>query len=123
MKSWVAQGADLETRLAGHEDVSTASVSRPGASRRRTRRLEVRVDAEQFKHDTTAKLVAELTAFLDPIQDRLARRDEVRLAFAESVERETIGKYETQWAEAIRSISDQTECPRYHGLRSRPRSG
>ena len=80
--------------------------------------------AEQFKHDTTAKLVADLTAFVDPDPKKGLLADvRGRLAFAESVEQETIGKYETKWADAIRSIADRTECPKYDGSRSSRSSG
>jgi serine/threonine protein kinase/formylglycine-generating enzyme required for sulfatase activity len=80
--------------------------------------------ADQFKHDTTAKLVADIMGFMDPDPKKGLLTDvRVRLAFAESVERETIGKYETRWADAIGSIADKAECPGYGGLTIKPQLG
>ena len=77
--------------------------------------------AEQFKHDTTAKLVADLTAFVDPDPHKGLLSDvHARLAFAESVERETLVKYEAAWKRAIESIA---ASPKYHGLTIRPQLG
>jgi serine/threonine protein kinase/formylglycine-generating enzyme required for sulfatase activity len=80
--------------------------------------------SEQFKHDTTQKFAAELTAFVDPDPHKGLLSDvRGRLSFAETVERETIGKYETKWADAIRSVSDIAECPKYKGLKIKPQLG
>ena len=80
--------------------------------------------AEQFKHDTTAKLVADLTAFLNPNPTKgLVAHVLTRRAFAESVQQETIGKYETKWADAIKSIADKEDSPKYGGLEIKPQLG
>ena len=135
MKAWVEQGAALAERLDGHRElleelrksgVKVLPDSRPGESRPADSppTWQFTSDAAQFKHDTTAKLVADLTAFVDPDPKKGLLADvRDRLAFAESVERETIGKYETKWADAIRSIADQTECPKYDGLKIKPQLG
>ena len=46
-----------------------------------------------------------------------------RLAFAESIKQETIQKYSRQWTVAARSITDQSRCPKYHGLVIKPQVG
>jgi formylglycine-generating enzyme required for sulfatase activity len=134
MRSWVEQASDLEERLPGHQDVvnrlrmSAAAIPINEESRAAGGRPQERVtwrfgDASvQFKHDTTAELVADLTAFLDPKRGLLAQM-RARLAFAELVERETIGKHESRWANAIRSIADENECPKYGGLKITPQLG
>jgi formylglycine-generating enzyme required for sulfatase activity len=135
MKAWVDQGAALAERLGGH--VAFLAEVRESGRRvaRESRQGESQPaesgsiwlfasDAEQFKHDTTVKLVADLTAFADPDPAKgLLANVRKRLAFAESVERETIGKYENEWADAIRSIASVAECPQYAGLRIRPQLG
>ncbi len=68
--------------------------------------------ALQFKHDTTAKLVEGMTAFVDPKKGLLADVGG-RLAFAESVKRETIEKYKAKWDAAIAAIKAE---PKYGGL-------
>ena len=114
------------SRACGSRRQPVLPESRPGESRPADSRPAWRfaTDAEQFKHDTTAKLVADLTAFVDPNPKKGLLADvRARLAFAESVERETLGKHEAKWAEAIRSIADAGECPKYGGLRIKPQLG
>ena len=62
------------------------------------------------------KLVADLTTFVHPDPKR-GRFAEIRRRLAIAG---TLGKYETEWANAIRSIADQTQCPKYHGLKITP---
>jgi formylglycine-generating enzyme required for sulfatase activity/predicted Ser/Thr protein kinase len=125
MKSWVDQAADLERRVPGHREVlarlRSSSGVIPGAAQTWNFGSST---AEQFKHDTTAKLVEDLMAFADPDPKKGLLADvRARLAFAESVERDTIGNHEARWADAIRSIADVNECPKYRGLRIKPELG
>jgi formylglycine-generating enzyme required for sulfatase activity len=78
----------------------------------------------QFKHDTLAKLVVDLTAFVDPDprNGTLANVRE-RLAFAESVRRETLDKHAAKWQEAIASIADPVQGAKYKGLILKPQLG
>ncbi len=80
--------------------------------------------SDQFRHDTLAKLVTDLVAFLDP-DPRKGTRASVaaRLKFAESVHRETIANHEAKWGEAIASIANATTCPKYAGLKITPQLG
>jgi formylglycine-generating enzyme required for sulfatase activity len=135
MRAWVEQASALARRLDAHQALLEAlrksgrralPESRPGPSGSADSRPGwlFASDADQFRHDTTMKLVADLTAFVDPdpAQGLIAdMRD--RLAFAESVERETLEKYAREWAEAIRSIAQTSECPKYRGLRIKPQLG
>jgi formylglycine-generating enzyme required for sulfatase activity/serine/threonine protein kinase len=135
MRGWVTQAVALAGHLDGHKAVlelmrksghEMTPESRPGDSRPADSRpvWQFPTDAEQFKHDTTANLVADLTAFVDPGPHRGRLADvRGRLAFAESVERETIARYESEWADAIRSIADETESPKYQGLNMKPQLG
>jgi formylglycine-generating enzyme required for sulfatase activity len=113
MKSWIEHGADLASRLDGHREVLA-----------RLRGSKLASTAEQFKHDTTARLVTDLTAFADPDPQRgLLANLRHRLAFAESVRRETIEKPAERWSDAVRSIRDANACPAYRGLRIAPQLG
>jgi formylglycine-generating enzyme required for sulfatase activity/serine/threonine protein kinase len=117
MRAWLEQAADLERRLDGHRRVldrlrDPADSGGPFAS-----------SSEQFKHDTTEKLVSNLTAFVSSEPEGLLPNVRRRLAFAESVRDESIGKHEARWAEAVRSIADEDACPKYRGLRIAPQLG
>jgi formylglycine-generating enzyme required for sulfatase activity len=133
MHAWMNQALALAARLDGHRKLleelrksgtQVFPASRPGETRPTDSRptWQYASDAAQFKHDTTARLAADLTAFADPQKGLLAKVRE-RLSFAESVERETLGKYESKWADATRSIGEATECPKYQGLRIKPQLG
>jgi formylglycine-generating enzyme required for sulfatase activity len=135
MRDWIGRAQELEERLPGHHEVLDrlrrsavllTAEPRSSDSQRSDSRPTWRLPSasEQFKHDITAKLVSDLTAFVDsdPKMGLLAEM-RGRLAFAESVERETLDKFEAKWADAIRSISDQTECPKYQGLMIAPQLG
>jgi formylglycine-generating enzyme required for sulfatase activity len=74
---------------------------------------------EQFLHDTLAPMVGELRAFADP-QRGMLRSVEERLAWAESIERESLGKYEREWHAAIADIAGDDV---YGGLQLRPQIG
>ena len=141
--AWPPSRARVETSGITPRHIPPAPASRPSPTDLRTavakldaeiERLDAQIHerltwkfestAEQFKHDTTAKLVADLTAFVDPDPKKGLLADvRGRLTFAESVERETIGKYETKWADAIQSIADKAECPKYDGLKIKPQLG
>src|SRR5262249_3835011 len=135
MKSWLAHATELAGRLEGHtralerirrSGTPVAPESRAGASRAADSRPAWKVEptSDQFKHDTTARLVAELGTFVDPDPHRGTLTSvRKRLAFAESVEHETVGRYAAEWKEAIRSIADVAECPKYAGLRVAPQIG
>jgi formylglycine-generating enzyme required for sulfatase activity/serine/threonine protein kinase len=118
MRSWVEDASQLGQRLEGHRVIldQLRAESRPES--------RFASHAAQFKHDTTAKLVADLGRFLDPDPVKgLVANVRARLAFAESVERESLGKHEARWADAIRSIRDPADCPKYGGLAIEPQLG
>ncbi len=81
-------------------------------------------DEDQWRHDTLAGLVRELTVFSgdDPRESTIAdvRR---RLAFAYTVEENTLGTFDVEWEEAISSIGSRVECPSYEGLSIQPQLG
>jgi serine/threonine protein kinase/formylglycine-generating enzyme required for sulfatase activity len=112
--------ADLGTAVA----MLDAEIQRLDAQIHERLTWKFGANSEQFKHDTTARLVADLAGFVDPDPKQGLLADvRGRLSFAESVQRETIGKYETKWADAIRSIADKTECPKYGGLQIKRQLG
>jgi formylglycine-generating enzyme required for sulfatase activity len=109
---------DLAARLPEHEAVLARL-----AAEARTDGGAVRFasDADQFKHDTIARLVAglrDLTARGGPIE-----RVRGRHAFASTVREATIVAHQAAWDEAIRSIGDTTASPAYRGLRLKPQLG
>ncbi len=79
---------------------------------------------DQFHYDHLFRLVSGLEEFVDPDPRRgtIARIRE-RLAFATSVVDASITRHRREWSEAIRSISDVEECPRYGGLVIVPQVG
>jgi serine/threonine protein kinase/formylglycine-generating enzyme required for sulfatase activity len=135
MRAWLKQSDDLAKRLDEHrtvlanlrtQGIALAPESRGADSRPADSRASWRFQspALQFKHDTTENLVRNLTAFVDPDPKFGLRAEMVRrVAFTESVERETIEAPAARWVEAIRSIADATESPIYRGLVIRPQLG
>jgi formylglycine-generating enzyme required for sulfatase activity/serine/threonine protein kinase len=79
---------------------------------------------DQFHYDHLSALVAGLERFVDPDPHvgTMARVND-RLAFAKSVVQESITAHRREWNEAIRSIADTGECPRYGGLVIAPQVG
>jgi formylglycine-generating enzyme required for sulfatase activity len=131
MRSWITRAEELERRLPGHREVlerlRRAAVLVAPESREESRPTESRPNwrlpspSDQFKHDTTAKLVADLSAFVDPDPHKGLLADvRARLAFAQSVEHETIKKYSDAWKRAMESIASS---PKYHGLAIKPQLG
>lgn len=77
---------------------------------------------DQWRHDMLAELVAGIERLIDE-KDGLRRSVKERLAFAERVEEETIGKHESAWNKAIAAIADRSDCPQYKGLAIEPQIG
>jgi formylglycine-generating enzyme required for sulfatase activity/serine/threonine protein kinase len=135
MKAWVDQAATLASRLPGHRaaleelrkgGVQVLPASRPAESRGASSRpiWQFPSDAAQFKHDTTARFVSDMATFVDPDPKvGVIASVRERLAFAERVGPETLVKHEARWAEAIRSIAGEAECPKYRGLKITPQLG
>jgi formylglycine-generating enzyme required for sulfatase activity len=98
-----------------------ANIGRLEAKVRERMTYRISSTSDQFKHDTTAKLVADLTVFVDPDRYKGLLADvRYRLAFAESVERETIVKHQDAWKGATEAIA---ASPKYHGLSIKPQLG
>jgi protein kinase-like protein len=124
MRGWLEQADQLSERLGRHREVlaqlrasgePVAPETHPPGGQRAESGPAWRfaTHAAQFKHDTTAKLVADLGRFLDPDPAKgLVADVRGRLAFAGSVARETLEKHEGRWRDAIRSIRDSSECPK-----------
>jgi formylglycine-generating enzyme required for sulfatase activity len=110
LREWVEHAKDLVKRLPSHRDALQRVAALAGTR-----------DADRFRHDTTAKLVADLAAF--EAKDGLLAAVEKRLAFAETVRDQTVGRRKADWDEAIRSIADQSASTAYRGLRMRPQLG
>jgi formylglycine-generating enzyme required for sulfatase activity len=80
-------------------------------------------DAEdRWQHAMLASLVSGLDRFGDPVNGRVAiiRR---RATFAGEVTQRSLVEHEVEWANAIETISDRAQSPRYKGLAIRPQLG
>jgi formylglycine-generating enzyme required for sulfatase activity len=87
---------------------------------------------DRWWHDQLAKLVAGLKALADPETGVVAGVSpehgwgvKRRLDWARSIRQRTIDGEEASrlWSDAIRSIADVSECPKYEGLRVAPQLG
>jgi formylglycine-generating enzyme required for sulfatase activity len=78
--------------------------------------LRFAVKAEQFLHDTLARLVDDLRTFASA-EGGLLAAVERRLQWAEAVVEESVVKYEREWAAAT---ADVAALPVYRGLRLEP---
>lgn len=78
----------------------------------------------QFEYDLLRSLVADLELFADPDPHiGLVANVKARLAYAHTVNQETVLQYGEAWGDAIESIADKSECPFYNGLRIEPQVG
>jgi formylglycine-generating enzyme required for sulfatase activity/serine/threonine protein kinase len=85
-------------------------------SKRRTWKFED--TEEQWQHDTLDGLVHGLDDFQsDDPKVGVIKSVEGRLEFARSVRKRTIDDVRAKWAEAIASIANELECPKYRGAR------
>ena len=75
-------------------------------------------------HDTLVSLVSDLVAFSaeDPFGDTVTNMED-RLRFAQTIEKNSIMDYQDEWAEALASIADLEECPKYGGLEIKEQLG
>ena len=132
LKSWIDRASDLATPQDRHRqlvnDLRAHAVLAPsGGSREHPASRPTSMDpnmwrfeseSDQFKHDTTARLIAALEAFADPDPAKgLIASVRWRFAAANSID------LAATWAAAIRSIADSRECPAYGGLRITPQRG
>ena len=126
MQAWLEKADELASRLPAHRAtldalrarVDSTGVKAPGA------RAAFANKEDQFHYDHLSTLVADLERFVDPNPHvgSVARVRE-RLAFAASVEGETMTSKRREWNDAIRSIANVGECPRYGGLVIAPQMG
>ena len=123
MVSWLEKAEALASRLSLHE--RTLEELREGVitdSAGPDKPWVFATDEEQWEHDTLAELVARLRELAEPEHGLLARvRD--RLRWAREVEQRTIAEYELEWDDAIASIADPEDCPKYGGLQIVPQLG
>jgi formylglycine-generating enzyme required for sulfatase activity len=118
MHSWLeGAAAELAARLPRHR-ATLGRLEEEGAD-------VAAVDPKwDFHHDLLSELVADLECFVDPdpaVGTMASVRQ--RLAFAETVYERTIASRRAEWADAIRSIADRRECPRYGGMVIAPQVG
>ena len=125
MKAWLRRAEALEHALPSHRQ-ALESLRRQGQriSNGSDEKWSFSSTEMQWHHDTLARLVHDLDAFLTgkpPAGGVLGMRQ--RLAFAESVEHETLEKPREAWSKAIAAIADSSVAPAYRGLRLSPQVG
>lgn len=76
----------------------------------------------QSRHDTIARLIADLRSTMSAAKGPVAQL-RYQIQRARHVYRETVEKHGKKWQEAIASIADPNECPAYRGLRITPQEG
>jgi formylglycine-generating enzyme required for sulfatase activity len=80
-------------------------------------------DAElTWRHGILQELVVGLENLSDPEEGLLHKMDG-RIAFAASVEAESIERHRAAWDEAMASVADRETCPMYDGLKIEPQLG
>jgi formylglycine-generating enzyme required for sulfatase activity len=128
MRDWLARAEALAERLPLHrrtleELQRQGTVAGAGAG---ATPPEVRFDDQEleFHYLHLKELVGALDVFTDPNPHAgtIARiRD--RLTFAQIVRERSIESVRSAWNDAVRSIADTRECPRYGGLVIEPQMG
>ena len=126
MHDWLTRAGTLAERLPLHrrtlDELRREGVAATGSDGTPT--MQFADQQHEFHYLHLQKLVADLDVFVDPDPHvgTIARiRD--RLAFAETVRERSIESARGAWKEAIRSIADTRESPRYGGLVMEPQVG
>jgi formylglycine-generating enzyme required for sulfatase activity len=73
-------------------------------------------DKDQWQHDRLDKLIQGIHEMTDD-EGGTIKSVNSRLEIARIIRQETVEKHQEEWNEAIASIADREECPRYDGLR------
>jgi formylglycine-generating enzyme required for sulfatase activity/energy-coupling factor transporter ATP-binding protein EcfA2 len=126
-RAWIDRSNELLERLTEHRSTlaeirNRAFPDAPCASHSPPTWTFTRTD-DAWWHDTLTQLIAEMEAFSALGQGAIASVKR-RLRFAENVTARTLtGEAAARWKEALRSIADPEECPRYDGLRMAPQLG
>ncbi len=127
MEEWLRQAEALAARLPVHQATLAALRAQaldgnpsPGGGSRPLFASQ----KDQFHYDHLSALVAGLERFVDPdphVGTMALVGD--RLDFARNVVEASITSHRSEWSNAIRSIADVEECPRYGGLVIAPQVG
>ncbi len=126
MEAWLDEAESLASRLPTHRatlEALRAQALDAGAGKGGAKPSFASYE-EQFHYDHLSTLVADLERFVDPnphVGAIACVRD--RLAFASAVTDETVTSKRREWNDAIRSIANVDECPRYGGLVIAPQTG
>jgi len=119
-EDWVERAEDVLGRLDEHRSTLAAlrkkAFPADGAAGERNRNGPVFEDTETlWWHDALSDLVSGLVALGDK-EDGLLKKVKDRLAFAATIEKQSIDDHVQAWDAAIASIGNSTECPCYEGL-------
>ena len=120
ISAWLERARELASRLPVHRAKLEAlhrSAPNPTTGGWRFEDSEA-----QWEHDTLAELVAGLEDFTDP-ERGLLPWVAGWLEFASTVRERSLVAPAAAWREALRSIADPGECPRYGGLVIQPQLG
>jgi len=123
-QDWLDRAFELEEHLPQHEATLAAmrETGSPVTAEPDTWRFERTED--QWHHDTLSELVGGLESFFEE-GTGLESSVEERLEFARSIRAKSLTDPEParRWEEAIDSIANADECPRYRDLVIRPQIG
>ena len=126
MQAWLDEANQLASRLPAHRATLDALRAKVDSTAVRSGNAGAAFanQEDQFHYDHLSSLVAALERFVDPDPHvgSVAKVRE-RLAFAGAIEQETLTGKRREWNDAIRSIANVTECPRYGGLVIAPQLG
>ncbi len=129
MEAWLGEADALASRLPTHRATletlrAHALETSPTAAGTRAAGSSFASQEDQFHYDHLSTLVSDLERFVDPNPHvgTIARMRE-RLAFAQSVVDKSITSRRAAWNEAIHSIANVKECPRYGGFVIAPQVG
>jgi serine/threonine protein kinase/formylglycine-generating enzyme required for sulfatase activity len=128
MESWLRDAESLASRVPTHRatlaTLRASAIEPASVSSSDAQPPSFASQEDQFHYDHLSTLVKDLERFVDPdphVGAIACVRE--RLAFARSVANETMTSKRGEWNDAIRSIADVKECPRYGGLVIAPQMG
>ncbi len=122
MGRWIEQAGELSKRIDDHRLYLAEIEKKAKGNQERDSIPEFRDHIDRWQYESHLELIQELEKFSHPETGKIARVRS-RLRFAETVEQETIGRYQDRWNRTASLIRDEELSPEYRGLLLQPQIG
>ena len=120
MEAWLERARNLAWRLTEHQ--AALAVLRTSAVSHSASTWTFADTETHWHHEVLTELVSRFQKLCDPERGALPDMEK-RLQFACTIRQRSLEDYRGAWARAIASIENETECPKYRGLKLTPQLG